>query len=321
MTAVRPKAFGEAHIRPSLSDRGTARQPRWTRARRGAYRMERFHEHPESAMSTDKVRLEIAGEIARITIDRAEKRNALDRDVWQGLGDAARTIDADPSVRVAILTGAGDRAFCAGLDLSNPSMLGQLANGGSQESAQRIGYHQVIRPFQAEFSAIADCRVPVIAQVNGAAIGAGFELMLCADIRIAVADATFSIPEVKYGLVPDMGGTQRLPRLVGPGLAKELIFTAKRIDAHTALEWGLVDHLAERAELAERVDALAAEIAGNAPLAVQAAKRAVNASMQMSSRDGLEYEATVAATCLPTDDMGEAFGAMMEKRPPKFAGA
>ncbi|MBZ0253702.1 MAG: enoyl-CoA hydratase/isomerase family protein, partial [Candidatus Methylomirabilis sp.] len=191
----------------------------------------------------------------------------------------------------------------------------------SQEALQRAGYYKVIKPLQAIFTAVAECRVPVIAAVGGAAAGAGMELALCADIRVASEDAEFWIPEVRYGLVPDMGGTQRLAWLVGPSRAKELILTGKKISAARALEIGLVDHVVPRGEAVKRAEELAREIADQAPLAVQAAKRSVNASMEMGLRQGLEYEAREAASCLPTEDVFEGFMAAMEKRAPRFKGA
>ncbi|MCA9772491.1 MAG: enoyl-CoA hydratase/isomerase family protein [Myxococcales bacterium] len=272
-------------------------------------------------MSEGPVLLTKQGALAKITLSRPERRNALDRATWEAIGEAVRAVDVDPEIRVGIFTGAGDSTFCSGLDLTASSLTGTQGEATvSLAAAQRRSLHEVIRPFQAIFSAVAGCRVPLIGAINGHAIGAGFELMLCLDVRIASEEATFSIPEVKYGLAPDMGGTQRLRRIIGLGATKELIFTGRRIDAREAHRLGLVDHVVPRAEVIKRAEALAGEIAENAPLAVQAAKRAIDASMDLGVRDGLEVEAALAATCLPSLDAYEAFAALKEKRSPRFRG-
>src|SRR5215467_3523456 len=222
----------------------------------------------------DKVQLEIKGHLATITLNKPERLNALDVEMWEAIGDAASAIDAAPDARVAILKGAAG-AFCAGLDVKAGSTLSALDVDGSP-GASLAAVRRHLGHLQSCFNRLEACRVPVIAALERVCIGAGLELALCCDIRVAAEGTGFAIPEVRLGIVPDMGGTQRLPRTIGIGLAKELIYSARRIDAASALRIGLVNAIHPAGELQARVAELAAEIAGNAPLAVQAAKRSIN---------------------------------------------
>lgn len=242
---------------------------------------------------SEKVLLEIEGGVATITLNRPEKLNALDAEVWLRLEEAADGIKRQPEVRVAILTGAGDRAFSAGIDLkevANPlgGFLGRPVRG-QVESLQQM---------KDVFSMYENLAVPVIAAINGYCLGAGLELVLTCDIRVAAESAIFSIPEITFGIVPDMGGTQRLPRIVGPGKAKELIYTGRRIDAAEALRIGLVDHLYPKDSLMNEARQLAEEIASQEPAAVQGAKRAINVAMSHSLEVGLIYETATAVSAM-----------------------
>jgi enoyl-CoA hydratase len=238
---------------------------------------------------SEKVLLKIEGPIATVTLNRPERLNALDVEVWLGLEEAADAIKHQPEVRVVILTGAGDRAFSSGLDLKAVSSLEGLSAGrplrGGFESLQHM------KDIYTMYESLA---VPVIAAINGYCLGAAMELVLTCDIRLASETAIFSIPEVNFGVIPDMGGTQRLPRIVGPGKAKELIFTGRRIDAAEALRIGLVDHVYPKDRLMSEGRQLAEEIASQTPTAVQGAKRAINVAMSHSLEVGLTYETVTA---------------------------
>lgn len=240
-------------------------------------------------LKTEKVLLKIEDTIATVTMNRPERLNALDGELWMGLEEAARTIKFEPNVRVTILTGAG-RAFCAGLDLKAVASPMELSTG--------MTFREVvegIQHFRGVFSMYEVLPVPVIAAINGPCIGGGMEIALACDIRLASDNAVFSIPEVTYGIIPDCGGTQRLPRVVGPGRARELIFTGRRIDAAEALRIGLVDHIYPLDQLMNEARKLAEQIAALSPAAVRAAKRALNVAMSYSLDIGLNYETATAS--------------------------
>jgi enoyl-CoA hydratase/carnithine racemase len=255
-------------------------------------------------LKTETVLLKMENGIATVTLNRPEKLNALDAQLWMGLEEAATAIKLEPNVQVTILTGAG-RAFCAGLDLKAVSSAEGLSTGATVgEPIESIQY------FRSVFSMYEALPVPVIAAVQGPCIGGGMEIVLACDIRLAADDAIFSIPEVTYGIIPDCGGTQRLPRVVGPSKAKELIFTGRRIDAAEALRIGLVDHVYPLEQLMSETRNLAEEIAALSPAAVRAAKRALNVAMSTSLELGLTYETATANGLYGGDSAGflrEAF--------------
>ena len=235
---------------------------------------------------SEKVLVSIKEEMATIVLNRPEKLNALDIDVWHGLAKAAGQIKSNAQVKVALLTGAGDKAFSSGLDLSGV---------GEIDTDYISNLYFLIRHLQNCFNQIENLSIPVIAVINGYCIGGGVELALVCDIRLASEKAIFSIPEVKMGMCPDMGGTQRLPRLIGIGKAKELIFTGKEINAEEALRIGLIEGLYPPDQLYDAATKIAQEIASNPQPAVQAAKKAINISRSTSLEDGLNYEASVAS--------------------------
>jgi len=267
---------------------------------------------------TDKVQVEIKAPVATITLNKPERLNALDLEMWEGIAEAARAIDAADEVRVAVLKGAGG-AFCAGLDVKASSTLSSLDG-----TASLAGTLPVIRRhlahLQACFSRLEACRVPVIGVLERVCIGGGLELALCCDVRLAAEGTIFSIPEVQLGIVPDMGGTQRLPRTIGIGLAKELIYSGRRIDAGQALHIGLVNAVYPAGDLPGRAAALAGEIAANAPLAVQAAKRAINGTYWRELGDWLDREAAEAAGPLLSRDRTEGMRATVERKRGDFRG-
>jgi enoyl-CoA hydratase len=251
-----------------------------------------------------EVRLERAGRIAAITVDNPPV-NALHPDVGAALEIKLSEVAQDTAIRCVVLTGAG-RHFMAGGDITHFPTL-------DRDRAERY-----VLGIQRMQDAIGTLPQPVIAAIAGAALGGGCELAMACDIRIAEEDATFGQPEVTLGLIPGAGGTQNLPRLVPLGVAKRLLFTGERIRAADALTIGLVDDVVPSGTALERARSLAEQIAQNAPLAVTAAKRAVNLGMQMSVLDGHRLEAALFASLVQTDDFREGVGAFLEKRAPQF---
>jgi len=240
-------------------------------------------------LKTTKVSLKIEDTIATVTMNHPEKLNALDGELWMGLEEAAKAIEHEPNVRVAILTGAG-RAFCAGLDVKALASPEEMFAGLTFRDA-----FQGVQYFRGVFSMYESLTIPVIAAINGPCIGGGMEIALACDIRLASENAVFSIPEVTYGIIPDCGGTQRLPRVVGPSRARELIFTGRKIDATEALHIGLVDHVYPLDQLIAIARRLAEEIAALPAAAVQAAKKALNVAMSCGLDIGLNYESALTS--------------------------
>ncbi|CAN5558496.1 short-chain-enoyl-CoA hydratase [soil metagenome] len=256
----------------------------------------------------DFVKLERGDDgIVLLTINRQEKLNALNPQVTEEIGQALLDVEQDEP-RVIIVTGAGERAFVAGADISEMSSMEPL----EAKRFTEIGH--------AAMALLDKSPIPTIAAVNGFALGGGCELALACDIRIAAENALFGFPEVGLGILPGMGGTQRLPRLVGPALAKELIFSARRIDAAEAKEIGLVNRVVPEGEALNAARELAAEIAANGPVAVRHAKTAANRSLDVDLISGLEYEADQFSLLFATEDAREGMGAFMEKRKPQFEG-
>jgi enoyl-CoA hydratase len=230
--------------------------------------------------------------IATVSLNRPGKSNAFHGEMWLALEEAAQSIKLDPSIRAVILTGKG-KSFCGGLDINRAASEGIYL--GSR--TLRPGF-ETLHYLSSVFTLFERLPVPVIAAVNGGCIGLGMELALVCDIRLAAENAVFSIPEVVFGLVPDCGGTQRLPRLVGPAVARELIYTGRRINAAEALRIGLVNHIYPPEELMKEALKMASEIASNSKEAVQAAKRCLNTAMNTSLEAGLHFETSSAETVL-----------------------
>lgn len=246
----------------------------------------------------DAVRLDIDTAIATVLLNRPEKLNAFNQEVLLGLEQAARTVKANSDIMVVIVTGAGERAFSAGLDLE------MVASGSAPMDIFdkfRQGYDPLYS-LKAIFTMYEDLAVPVIAAINGYCLGAAMELVLCCDIRLACDTAVFGLPEIQLGVIPDLGSTQRLPRIVGLSAAKELIFTGRRIDAPEALRIRLVDHLYPRDHLMVEARRLATEMAGIAPRLIHGAKRATNLTNSTPLDAGLRIETDI---CLSSGSGGE----------------
>ncbi|UCF19364.1 MAG: enoyl-CoA hydratase/isomerase family protein [Gemmatimonadota bacterium] len=255
----------------------------------------------------DVVLIEKTDRIATITINRPDKLNALSPEVRVGLAVALEELRRDDDVRVAIITGAGDKAFIAGAD---------IAEFKGKSGVQGYRYIQT----GDIYSAVERFPKPVIAMINGFCLGGGCELALACDIRIAGEKAKLGQPETNLGLIPGGGGTQRLPRLVGQGRAMRLIYTGEIIDAAKALEIGLVDEVVPQGELGQRTLELAGMIAQKSPAALQAAKESVRAAWQMPLDAGLRFEKAWFGLLFSTEDMQEGVAAFLEKRKPEFRG-
>jgi len=254
------------------------------------------------------IRFETKNQIAYVTIDRPKVLNALNMATMQELKQAFAAIKDDHEVRVVILTGAGEKSFVAGADI------GEL----SQHSP--VSAKEYTHQGQAIIDAIENLGKPVIACVNGFALGGGCELAMACTMRIASENAKLGQPEVKLGLIPGYGGTQRLPRLVGKGIAMQLVLTGEMIGAQEAHRIGLVNEVVPASELIARAEAIAAKIAANAPLAIQYAMEAVNHGLDLPLADGLFLEATLFGVCCATEDKNEGTKAFLEKRPAQFKG-
>jgi enoyl-CoA hydratase len=262
---------------------------------------------PTGGKPMDYVTINFDDNVATLTIDRQEKLNALDPQVVEEIGQALLELEAE-GPRAIVVTGAGERAFIAGADIGAMSVMSPL----EAKRFSEIGH--------AAMALLDRSPIPTIAAVNGFALGGGCEVALACDIRIAAENATFGFPEVGLGILPGMGGTQRLPRLVGPALAKELIFTGRRISAEEAREIGLVNRVVAEGEALDAARELAAGISDNGPLAVRHAKAAANRSLDVDLISGLEYEADQFALLFATEDAREGMTAFSDKRKPKFEG-
>jgi enoyl-CoA hydratase len=259
-------------------------------------------------MNWDNILLEKDGAVAVVTINRPKALNALNAAVLNELDLVFTGLAADSAISVVILTGAGEKAFVAGADIAFMQKLTALE---AREFAL-LG--------QAVFNRIENLPLPVIAAVNGFALGGGCELAMACDMRFAAENARFGQPEVGLGVPPGFAGTQRLPRLVGKGRAKELLFSGEMIDAQEAYRIGLVNRVCPAAGLMETVKALARKIASKGQVAVRLTKSAVNQGMEMDTERAMAYEAEVFALAFATADQREGMTAFLEKRPPNFKG-
>jgi enoyl-CoA hydratase len=261
-----------------------------------------------TASSYANLTLERHGAVALVTVSRPEKLNALNRATLTEIDHAFTTLAADETVRAIVLTGAGEKSFVAGADIGELSVL----DTRGAEEASAFG--------SAIFRRIERMRAPVIAAVNGFALGGGCELAIACHIRYAAENARFGLPEVGLGIIPGYGGTQRLPRLVGLGIASELIATGRMIDAAEALRIGLVNKVLPQAELRDAAMALAAEIAAKAPLAVAAALEAARIGTETDLDTGLRLESSLFGMLGSTKDMHDGLSAFVEKKKIQFEG-
>lgn len=254
------------------------------------------------------VRCERDGAVAKLTIQRPEVSNCLSFDTLLQFRAHVASLAREKDVRVVVITGAGEKAFCAGADLKERATM----------PIERVPlFVQSIRALMDEVEALP---MPTIGAINGFAFGGGTELLLACDLRVASQTATLGLTEVTLAIIPGAGGTQRLPRLIGRAKAKELILTGRRITADEAARIGLVNEVVAAGDLTKRTAEICSEIANNGPLAVRAAKRAVDRGCEMPILEGLRYEFECYESILPTKDRVEALKAFAEKRKPAYRG-
>jgi enoyl-CoA hydratase/carnithine racemase len=263
---------------------------------------------PTAPLTLANVLYEKKGAIAYVSVNRPKVLNALNTPTWTDLRTAFEDAQNDAAVRGVILTGAGNKAFIAGADIS------ELAHVAAFEAEQSSRFGQEV------LDLIENLGKPVIAAVNGFALGGGCETAMACTIRIAVDTAKFGQPEVTLGLVPGGGGTQRLPRLVGKGRALQLILSGEMISAQEAYRIGLVNEIVQPTDLISRAEAILKKIAANAPIAVRLALEAANKGLEMGQSEGLLLEASYFGLCAATEDKKEGTTAFLEKRAPQFQG-
>jgi enoyl-CoA hydratase/carnithine racemase len=257
----------------------------------------------------DKVLLtEIQDQIAVLTLNRPDVMNSFNFELLYALREAVDNIRFNPDVRVVVITGSGNKAFCSGADLKERITL-------TPQEVKKFIY--TIRNL---FTNIEYLNKPVIAAINGVALGGGTELLLACDIRIASSAATLGLTETRLAIIPGAGGTQRLPRLIGAGKAKELIFTGRRVDAKEALEINLVNTICEPESLMDKAITMAAMICECGPIAIEQAKYAINAGLETDLHTGLAIESNAYWITIPTEDRLEGLTAFREKRKPVYKG-
>jgi enoyl-CoA hydratase len=266
------------------------------------------------------LKVDIAGGVAEVTLLGPGKGNAMGPDFWRELPVVFQALDADPTVRAVVVTGSGAH-FSYGLDL--PAMMPSWAEllDGSALAAPRTRFLNEIRTLQDAVTAVAACRKPVIAAVSGWCIGGGVDVISAADIRLASEDAKFSVREVKVAIVADIGSLQRLVGIIGEGHLRELAYTGRDVDAARAERIGLVnDVYPDQAAVLAAARSLAADIAANPPLVVQGVKDVLDRQREQDVAAGLRYVSAWNAAFLPSEDLGEAVQAFLERRSPKFNG-
>jgi enoyl-CoA hydratase len=245
---------------------------------------------------------------AYIKIDRPEHLNSLNKETLLEIEEAVDIISNEENIRVLIITGKGDKAFVAGADIREMKDMNSAKAKEFADLGQRV------------FNKIENCSNPVIAAVNGHALGGGCELALACDIRIGSKNAQFGQPEVGLGIIPGFGGTQRLSRIIGDGLAREYIYTGRYINSKKAKEIGLLNHLTELDELDKKTEEIADEIINNSPSAIGKAKEAINYRLNTNQEEGLEFEAQTFGECFNTYDQKEGMKAFLKREKPQFKG-
>ena len=260
-------------------------------------------------MGYENIILETGGPIATITFNRPKALNALNRALLEEFNDAIDQVEANDAFHVMVLTGGGDKAFIAGADITEINQLGPL---GAKQFARR-GLDAINR--------LPQMAIPVIAAVNGYALGGGSEMALACDFVYASDTAHFGLPEINLGIIPGFGGTQRLSRLIGANNARELIYTGKMVDAAEAMRLGIVNQVCKPEELMAKVMETATVIASKGRVALRAAKEAINHGLNVDLASGLVIENDAFALCLASGDAREGTGAFLEKRKPVFKGS
>jgi len=263
---------------------------------------------PTTGLTLENVLYEKKDSIAYVTLNRPKVLNALNKKTWADLRTAFEAARDDAAVRGVILTGAGDKAFIAGADIS------ELANVSAVEAEESSTFGQEV------LNLVENLGKPVIAAINGFALGGGCETAMACTIRVASEHAKFGQPEVKLGLIPGGGGTQRMPRLVGKGRALQIILSGEIISAQEAYRIGLVNEVVPAADVITRAEAILKQIFSNAPIAVKYSLEAVNKGLETSVAEGLSLEASLFGLCAGTEDKREGTQAFLQKRAPQFQG-
>ncbi len=265
----------------------------------------------------ETIEVSVEDKIARVALNRPERSNAMNAEFWEECRQVFQWIDGEASARVVVLSGNG-RHFSSGIDLE---LLGSLlAEGKNTEHGRRVeGLRRLILQMQEAFTAIEQCRVPVLAAIQGACIGGGVDMISACDMRYATASAFFVIKEVDVGLTADMGTLQRLPHIIGDGMMRELAYTGRQITGKTAQEIGLVNRVYEDADaMMDEVLGLAREIAAKSPLAIRGTKEMIRYTRDHTVAEGLNYVATWNAGMLSQSEIQEAIAGQIEKRAPHF---
>ncbi|WP_433030181.1 crotonase/enoyl-CoA hydratase family protein [Actinomycetospora sp. CA-053990] len=261
------------------------------------------------------------GGVATVRLERPETANALDRTLWHELRDTFTALDADPGVRVVVLAGAG-KHFCAGIDLSMLGEIQGMAPDGADPGRAREALRRLILDLQDVLTTVERCRVPVLAAIQGACVGAGLDLAVVCDLRYATPRTKFSLKEVDMGLAADVGVLQRLPRIVGEGRAREMAYTCRDVRGAEAETMGLVNACVEADDpeaLVAHVQEIARGLAAKSPLAMRGTKHAITYARDHSVADGLDQIATWNASALISDDLTEAVTAFSQGRAPRYA--
>jgi 2-(1,2-epoxy-1,2-dihydrophenyl)acetyl-CoA isomerase len=258
----------------------------------------------------ETIRYGVHDGVATIELARANKRNAVNAQMFTELGEAAERAAGDPGIRAVLVKGEGP-SFCAGIDVT---LLGQLSG------TRGARFRSFVRTAQRPYFLLAQMDKPTVAAVHGHAVGAGFQLALACDLRVAAEDARFAMLEVRFGLIPDLGGSHRLARQIGPARAKELIWTGRSMDSDEAERIGLVNRVVPGETLAKEADALVREVVASPPMPVSLTKALIGRAEETSLETALERDAQAQATCIDSEDHREAVAAYLEKRPPRFTG-
>lgn len=261
-------------------------------------------------MSTSKIQVQVTDGVGWLTFNHPERRNAMSLEMWQGLGDAAQALQADPGVRVVVMRGAGGKAFVSGADISEFDQ--HRANAAQKEAYGAIA----ARGHQG----LATLTKPLIALIEGFCIGGGLALSLTADVRFASTGSRFGIPAAKLGLGYEYAGIAALARLVGPSCAKDILFSARFLETDEALRMGLINAVYEPADIEKQVRDYALRVAGNAPLTVHAAKEAVRVFERYTATAEADELTALVDRCFDSDDYREGRSAFLEKRTPHFKG-
>ena len=269
-------------------------------------------------MQFETLQVTLQDHIATVRLNRPDKANAMNATMWQEIRTAFQWVDDTPEARVAVLQAEG-KLFTAGIDLGMMMSLAPQQSGGCDGRAREQLRRNVLE-LQDTLTSLERCRKPVLAAIHGACIGGGIDLITCADMRYASHDAYFTIKEIDIGMVADVGTLQRLPRLVGEGMARELAYTGRKFSAAEALEMRLVNRVFENREaLYAGVHEIALTIASKSPLSIRGTKEMITYARDHSVADGLNYIATWNAAMLMSQDLTEAMGANMGKRAPTFS--